>query len=156
MTVDIVDAICGITVESDYAFDDFSVGTNVCDGKRALSFARERYSFIDGDRQRGKNQMKVIEAIVEKLSNPSLEYDYLQLFQAVGNCVETSISDQDIKDLIQFQLNNMPKWSMETTSVNGSDGTDYSYYGGKNLYVMYPDQTSIDAAKEKIRSVCFD
>ena len=100
--------------------------------------------------------MKVIEAIVEKLSNPTLEYDYLQLFQAVGDCVQTNISDEDIKELIQFQINNMPKWSVETTSVNGSDGKDYSYYGGKNLYVMYPEQTSIDAAKERIRSVCFD
>ena len=154
--VDIVDAIGGVTVHSDYAFDEFQVGPNECDGKKALSFARERYAFIDGDRQRGKNQMKIIEAIVGKLSNPTLEYDYLQLFQAVGDCVETNIPDADIKEFIQFQINNMPKWSMETTSVNGSDGKDYSYYSGQNLYVMYPEQASIDAAKERIRSVYFD
>lgn len=154
--VDIVDAIGGVTVQSDYAFGEFGVGPNECDGKKALSFARERYAFIDGDRQRGKNQMKIIEAIVGKLSNPTLEYDYLQLFQAVGDCVETNISDADIKEFIQFQVNNMPKWSMETTSVNGSDGKDYSYYSGQNLYVMYPEQASIDAAKERIRSVYFD
>ena len=154
--VDIVDAIGGVTVQSDYAFEEFSVGLNECDGEKALSFARERYAFTDGDRQRGKNQMKIVEAIVGKLSNPSLEYDYLQLFQAVGDCVETNISDADIKELIQFQINDMPKWSMETTSVNGSDGNDYSYYSGQNLYVMYPEQASIDAAKERIRSVYFD
>ena len=154
--VDIVDAIGGVTVQSDYAFGEFGVGPNECDGKKALSFARERYAFIDGDRQRGKNQMKIVEAIVQKLSNPTLEYDYLQLFQAVGDCVETSISDDDIKKLIQFQINNMPEWSVETTSVNGSDGNDYSYYSGQNLYVMYPEQASIDAAKERIRSVYFD
>ena len=154
--VDIVDAIGGVTVQSDYAFREFNVGPNECDGKKALSFARERYAFIDGDRQRGKNQMKIIEAIVGKLSNPTLEYDYLQLFQAIGDCVETSIPDVDIKELIQFQINQMPKWSMETTSVNGSDGKDYSYYSGQNLYVMYPEQASIDAAKERIRSVYFD
>ena len=100
--------------------------------------------------------MKIIEAIVGKLSNPTLEYDYLQLFQAVGDCVETNIPDADIKEFIQFQINDMPKWSMETTSVNGSDGKDYSYYSGQNLYVMYPEQASIDAAKERIRSVYFD
>lgn len=154
--VDIVDAIGGVTVQSDYAFGEFGVGSNECDGKKALSFARERYAFIDGDRQRGKNQMKIIEAIVGKLSNPTLEYDYLQLFQAVGDCVETNVPDADIKEFIQFQINDMPKWSMETTSVNGSDGKDYSYYSGQNLYVMYPEQASIDAAKERIRSVYFD
>mgnify|MGYP003298217660 CR=1 FL=1 len=52
--VDIVDAIGGVTVQSDYAFGEFVVGPNECDGKKALSFARERYAFIDGDRQRGK------------------------------------------------------------------------------------------------------
>lgn len=154
--VDIVDAIGGVTVQSDYAFGEFRVGPNECDGEKALSFARERYAFVDGDRQRGKNQMKIIEAIVGKLSNPKLEYDYLQLFQAVGDCVETNIPDADIKELIQFQINNMPKWSMETTSVNGRGGKDYSYYSGQNLYVMYPEQATIDAAKEKIRSVYFD
>lgn len=148
--VDIVDAIGGITVQSDYAFDGFVVGKNECDGKRALEFSRERYAFIDGDRQRGKNQMKVIEAIVTKLSNPTLQYDYLQLFQAVGNCVETNISDKDIKELIQFQINNMPAWSVEMISVNGSDGRAYSYYGGQELYVMFPDQDTVDAAKQRI------
>ena len=154
--VDIVDAIGGVSVQSDYAFREFVVGTNECDGQQALSFARERYAFEAGDRQRGKNQMKIIEAIVKKLSNPKLEYDYLQLFQVIGDCVETSISDKEIKELIQFQINNMPQWSLQTTSVNGSDGKDYSYYSGQNLYVMYPDQDSIDAAKERIRSVYFD
>ncbi len=154
--VDIVDAIGGITVQSDYAFDGFVVGENECNGERALKFSRERYAFIDGDRQRGKNQMEVIEAIVSKLSNPTLKYDYLQLFQTLSNCVETNISDKDVKELIQFQINNMPAWSVETTSVDGSDGRDYSYYSGQSLYVMYPNQESIDAAIEKIRSVYFD
>ena len=101
--IDIVDAIGGINVKSDYAFDDFRVGMNKCDGHRALSFARERYAFVDGDRQRGKNQMRVIEAIVKKLSNPKWDYDYLQLFKAVGDCIETNIPNKDIKKLIRFQ-----------------------------------------------------
>ena len=58
--VDIVDAIGGVTVQSDYAFGEFQVGPNECDGEKALLFARERDAFIDGDRQRGKNQMKII------------------------------------------------------------------------------------------------
>ena len=100
--------------------------------------------------------MKVIEAIVNKLSNPSLKYDYLQLFQTIGDCIETNIPDEDIKELIRFQVNNMPKWTTEKTSVNGSDGNDYSYYGGQNLYVMYPSENSVNQAKERIRSTYFD
>ena len=154
--VDIVDAIGGITVENDYAFEGFPVGVNECDGEKALEFARERYAFLDGDRQRGRNHMKVIEAVVTKLSNPTLKYDYLQLYQVAKNSVETNIPDSDIKELIQLQLGKKPAWTVEKISVNGSDGRDYSYYEGKDLYVMYPDQASIDEAKERIRSVYFD
>lgn len=149
--VDIVDSIGGVTVKSDYAFDDFVVGENICDGKRALEFSRERYQFKDGDRQRGKNQMKVIEAIVAKLTSPSAGYDYVQLFQAVKGCVQMNFTEEEVKALIQYQIEHMPAWSVETTSVNGSDARDYSYYGGQELYVMYPDQATVDAAKASIK-----
>lgn len=154
--VDIVDAIGGVTVENDYAFEGFPVGINECDGERALEFARERYAFIDGDRQRGRNHMKVIEAVVKKLSNPTLKYDYLQLYQIAKTSVETNLPDNDIKELIQLQLTKKPAWTVEKISVNGRDGRDYSYYEGKELYVMYPDQMSINEAKDQIRSVYFD
>ncbi len=148
--IDIVDAVGGITVQSEHAFDGFVVGENQCDGKRALDFARERYSFQVGDRQRGKNQMKVIEAIVDKVTTPSLQYDYGQLFRSVVECVEMNFSDQEVKQLLQFQMSNWPKWAVESISVDGADGREYSYYGAQELYVMYPDQTSVDTAKKKM------
>lgn len=151
--VDIVDAIGGITVQSDYAFDEFQVGENECNGEQALSFARNRYAFEDGDRQRGKNQMKVIEGIVNKISSFSMDYDYAKLVNTVRGNVEMNFSDQEIKQLIQLQVTKRPPWSVESTSVTGSDGNDYSYFYGSNLYVMYPDENSVEAAKEKIQSV---
>ena len=149
--VDIVDAIGGITVNSDYAFGDFVVGDNLCDGKKALTFSRERYQFKDGDRQRGKNQMKVIEAIVGKLTSPSAQYDYVQLFQAVKKCVQMNFSEDEVKTLIQYQIEKRPQWSVTSMSVNGSDARDYSYYGGQELYVMYPNQETVEAAKASIK-----
>lgn len=151
--VDIVDAIGGITVHSDYAFDEFKVGDNECNGEQALSFARNRYAFEDGDRQRGRNQMKVIEGIVNKVSGFSLDYDYMKLVDTVRGNVEMNFSDQEIKQLIQLQVTRHPAWSIETISVTGSDGNDYSYFYGSNLYVMYPDEASVQSAKEKIQEV---
>ena len=43
----------------------YPVGKVQMDGKMALTFARERYSFVDGYIQRGKNQLKVISAIID-------------------------------------------------------------------------------------------
>ena len=52
----------GITLYNDIAFStskyDYPLGVNTLDGDEALQFARERYSFVDGDIQRGKNQMR--------------------------------------------------------------------------------------------------
>lgn len=151
--VDIVDAIGGITVESDYAFDSFQVGSNECTGEQALSFARNRYAFQDGDRQRGKNQMKVIEAVVNKVSGFSLDYDYASLLNAVSGNVEMNFSDREIKQLIRLQAVRHPAWSVESISVTGTDGTDYSYFYGSDLYVMYPDESSVNSAKEKIEQI---
>ena len=151
--VDIVDAIGGITVESDQAFGSFQQGSNQLDGEAALSFSRERYAFEDGDRQRGRNQMKVIEAIISKLSDPSLNYDYAALFQTVQDSVEMNFSDDEVKRLIQFELTQRPAWQVESISVTGTDGEDYSYFYGSDLYVMYPDTDSVETAKTKIAEI---
>ena len=151
--VDIVNAIGGITVHSDMAFGEFQEGDNYCDGEQALAFARERYSFEDGDRERGRNQMKVIEAVVSKLTDPSLNYDYMGLIQIVRNSVEMNFSDAEIKDLVQFQVVKRPAWTVQQTSVNGTDAYDYSTFYGTQLYVMYPDQASIDAVKVQLQSI---
>lgn len=148
--VDIVDAIGGITVVSDVSFGSFKKGENKCDGEEALAFARDRYSFQSGDRQRGKNQMKVIEAIVAKVSNPSFGYDYAKLFDAVKANVNMNFSDKEIKSLIQYQVANMPAWTVQSISVNGTDAHDYSYFYGSDLYVMYPDENSVAQAKEQM------
>ena len=151
--VEIIDALGGITVQSDYAFDGFQAGSNELNGEQALSFARNRYAFEDGDRQRGKNQMRVIEGVVAKVSGLSLDYDYGALINAVSSSIEMNFSDQEVKQLIQLQVTRHPAWTVESISVTGTDGTDYSYFYGSDLYVMYPDEASVDAAKEKIREI---
>ena len=73
--INIVDALGGVDVYSDQAFTSvgspgyydpttFAEGWNHLDGKSALAFARERHAFASGDIQRGINQMKVIDAML--------------------------------------------------------------------------------------------
>ena len=69
--IDIVDAIGGVEVLSDYTFTSqdgykYTEGYNKVDGKEALSFARERKAFQAGDRQRIKDQQALLEAIFRK------------------------------------------------------------------------------------------
>lgn len=151
--VEIVDAVGGITVQSDSAFGTFQQGDNELNGEEALLFARERYAFESGDRQRGVNQMRVIQAMIKKLSAPDIDYDYLQLFRTVQSSIEMNFSEKEIKELIQLQIRKMPAWNVQTISVNGSDGTGYSYFYGDDLYVMYPDETSVETAEAQLRNI---
>ena len=58
----IVDALGGVTIDSDYKFTtlhgNYNIvkGENQMDGDKALCFVRERYSLPNGDFDRGKNQ----------------------------------------------------------------------------------------------------
>ena len=152
----IIDAIGGITVHSDYAFSieecSYVVGDNTCNGRQALMFARARKPFMDGDRQRGRNQMAVIQAIVDKLSASNIISNYKQLLDEVSGCMITSMSYDEIADLVKFQLADMRGWEILKYSVTGADSMNTTYSGGsQELYVMVPDEATVDQAKEYLR-----
>ena len=157
--VDIVDALDGITVTSPYSFvsqDGYSYvkGDNIIDGKKALSFARERKSFKEGDRTRGENQQRVLTALINKAMSPKIITNYTNLLTSLKGKVGTNISDEDITQLIKMQLKNNSSWTIKSISVNGTDAMDYVYsYNKTKLYVMKPDYETVNNAKEQIKKV---
>ena len=149
--VKMVDVVGDITVDSDYAFHSFQAGKNTLDSKRTLEFARERYSFGDGDRQRGRNQQKVIEAIVAKMSEPRNLTRYNAILSTLQSSLQTNMSQETIASLIKMQLNDFKGWRVESMSVDGAGATRQTYsMGAMPLYVMIPDSASIERAKERI------
>ena len=156
---DLVDALDGITVFSQYNFTSqdgytYKYGENVLDGKKALSFARERKSFKDGDRERGKNQQLILTSIINKAISPKILTNYVDILKALKGKFVTNISDNDISKLIKMQLNNESSWNIKTISVDGSDAMDYVYsYKKTKLYVMKPDEKTVNNAKENIKNV---
>lgn len=168
--IDIVDALGGIDVYSDYAFDtaagdvegygdneySYTEGWNHMNGIEALTFSRERYSFSDGDNQRGKNQMKVIQAIIEKATSPSVLAKYQDLLKAVSDNFITNISYDQISSLVQMMQKNGASWNIQTMSATQGYGDTmqpcYSAYG-ELLYVMPPDMESINEIKTVIAQV---
>ena len=156
--IDIVDAIGGITVDSKYDFTTqdgyhFTKGSNKLDGEEALSFARERKSFADGDRIRGENQELILTAIINKAMSASIIMDYGDLLSALSDKFVTNITDEEITDFIKKQISEMPSWTIDSISLDGTDAYDYTYsYQKQKLYVMKPYQESIINAQERINS----
>lgn len=165
--IDIVDALGGVTVDSELAFSShynlledrtyhFVKGENQLTGDAALAFARERESIPGGDRQRGRNQQIVIKAIINKATSPAMlnPAKISQLVSCVTENTTTNISYDEISKLTQMQLNKMPSWDIQTLSVDGTGAYAVTYSGGSaELSVIMPDQKTIDIAKSAIQNV---
>lgn len=151
----IVDALGGITVKSDYSFSaqgySFVAGNNTLNGKEALAFSRERHSFAEGDRQRGKNQQAVITGIINKMISPTIITNYTSILNAVSGSFQTSLSTSEIQSLVKMQINDMSSWDIQTYSLDGTGASKSTYsYGSTPLYVMIPDQSTVTQAKTYI------
>ena len=164
--ISIIDAIGGVDVYSDQAFTSvgspgyydpttFAEGWNHLDGKSALAFARERHAFKTGDIQRGINQMKVIDAMANKLKSPTLLMSFSKLMDAAADCFVTSFSQEQISALVRMQLGDLASWDIQSYTVTGSGAKSSKCYSakGQSLYVMKPDENSVNEAKALIAAV---
>ena len=157
----VVDSIGGIDVYSDATFVAggiyyFNEGYNHMNGKQALAFSRERKVFAEGDRRRGKHQEQVIDAIFKKVSGSTvLLSNYSEILGGLSNSFQTNISEDLMKAYIKNQLNDMVSWNIESISVNGEDYAAYNTYSLPDwyMYLVYPDQKTIDLAHDKIEAV---
>ena len=160
--VKVIDALGGITVNSDYDFDSknilgyhFNKGENYLNGEQALIFARERYAFQEGDRQRGKNQMEVIRGVVKKALSPEILTSYSSILSSLDGCFGTNITYEEIAQILQQQLTNGGDWTIVSYSVDGTGATEKPYSMSQKAYVMVPDYNTVDKAKslmEKVRN----
>ena len=164
--ISIIDALGGVDVYSDQAFTSvgspgyydpttFVEGWNHLDGKAALAFARERHAFASGDIQRGINQMKVIDAMLNKIKSPALLMGFSKIMDAASDCFVTSFSQDQISALVRMQLSDFAEWDIESYTVTGTSSSSTKCYSakGQKLYVMKPDDASVSKAKEMIASV---
>ena len=60
-------------------------------GQEALDFVRERHAFADGDNQRGRDQMEVIAAIIDKISSPAVVSGYSEILESLQRYFQTDI-----------------------------------------------------------------
>ena len=157
---DIIDALGGVTVVSDYTFDTknvsgyhFNKGENFMDGDAALAFCRERYAFATGDNQRGKNQLAVIRGVLNKCLSTDMLLHYTDVLDAVEDSFETSVPYDVISSLVRSQISDGSDWNIVSYSVTGTGDRQVPYSMSQSVYVMVPDQTTVETAKSLIQTV---
>lgn len=161
--VDIVNALGGITVYSQEAFKttydnlniSFKQGYNDINGWEALAFCRERKDFELGDRMRGVNQTAVLSAIIKKACSYSVITRFEDLLAAVEGKFTTNMSLDAMRELVKYQLSTMKEWTVTSLALNGKDAQAYTYAMGLNnlLYVMLPDDSQVQNARDKIDAI---
>ena len=155
----LVDTLGGVdvTVAPGYAvhneYINVKEGVNHLYGEEALEYARERYAYAEGDRQRTKNQQQVLMGIVKEATKPSVITNYAAIMYTMANTFSTTMSNAEITDLIKYQLNNNPTWKMEQYMVDGTGDTLMCAELGDAASVMVPDQSTVKMAKDKINAV---
>lgn len=156
---DIIDAMGGIDVYSDKDFTvepvkHYTVGINHLSGIEALAFARERHAFAAGDIQRGQNQMKVIIAMINKLSSKDVLYNYSNVLDGIAGTFQTDMASDDIYTLVKKQLVDNTKYTIDSYSVTGTGDSCTTYSTPKTkVWVMQPNMDEVEHAKGLINSV---
>ena len=156
----LINAIGGITVHSDYAFTMTHGGYQVVQGEnhfngiQAVGYVRERYAFSTGDRQRGKNQMAVLTAVINKLSKGTIILHHSQILDSLQGMFVTSLTAEEISDLVKMQLSDGADWNIRSFAVKGYDAGGYTYsMPGYVAYYMKQNANSIRQAVDLMQRV---
>ena len=164
--ISIVDALDGITVDVPNSFCEqtssresedeicLSSGIQVLNGEEALALSRTRHIYADGDRSRIKNQMLVLEALIDRALSPKIIIRYNSIISKLSDSVVTNIDEKDVTKLIKSQIEDNSGWNIEMYSVDGIDAYKPTFSAGHlDVYVMKQNVESILIAKEKIKSI---
>lgn len=121
--VTLVNALGGVTVNSEVAFTThrdtspvpyhFTVGPNYCDGTKALAFCRERQNVALGDIQRGRNQMLMIRAMLDKAMSPTLLTRYSEIMNSISQFFVTNMPQEVISELVKSMLDDPTPWDVQ-------------------------------------------
>ena len=158
----LIDLLGGIDVFNDQAFNahtnngkHYPVGNLHLDSKDALGFVRERYSLADGDRDRGRNQQKVITAIIQKLTSAEVLANYSAVIQGLQESVQTNMPVEVMTDLVNRQLEKGGKYDVQSQDLKGTGRMDLPSYAmpGSQLYMMEVSQDSLASVKAAMTAV---
>ena len=160
-TFTIIDQLGGVDVHIPYVVNTYhghrhyEPGNYHLNGDEALDFARERVSisWAGGDRERGRNQEKIITALLQKLQQDKTNLTKLdQIFNSIAKNIQTNFTPDDLKYLVQKQLTNFSNWQIESIDVDGkADITSTYTYPEPKHFAWHPYQDTVNKAKAKLQ-----
>ena len=157
----LIDLLGGVDVYNDQEFTSlhgnyhFPVGNVHLDSEQALGFVRERYSLANGDGDRGRNQQKVISAIVQKLTSAEALKNFDDIMQSLQDSVQTNMPPETMVSLVNTQLESGGKYTVITRDLKGTGRMDLPSYAmpDSSLYMLEVDPNSLETLKTEIKDI---
>lgn len=157
----LIDLLGGVDVYNDQEFTSlhgkyhFPVGNVHLDSEQALGFVRERYSLANGDGDRGRNQQKVISAIVQKLTSAEALKNFDDIMQSLQDSVQINMPPETMVSLVNAQLVSGGKYTVITRDLKGTGRMDLPSYAmpDSSLYMLEVDPNSLETLKTEIKDI---
>ena len=157
----LIDLLGGVDVYNDQDFTSlhgkfhFPIGNVHLDSEQALGFVRERYSLADGDRDRGRNQQKVIVAILQKLTSTEALKNYDSIIKGLQDSIQTNMPLETMMNLVNAQLESGGTYKINSQDLKGTGRMDLPSYAmpDSNLYMMEISDSSLESVKAAIKDV---
>ncbi|MCO4686572.1 capsular polysaccharide biosynthesis transcriptional regulator, LytR family [Streptococcus infantarius subsp. infantarius] len=164
--MNLINSLGGVTVYNDQEFTinldtgntySFPVGNvDLTSGEQALAFVRERYDLKGGDYDRGNNQMKVIQAILNKLTSLKSISNYSTIISNVQDSIQTDMKLDTMMKLVNTQLDSGKKFTVTSQEATGTGSTgELTSYAmpSSSLYMIKLDDASVAKASQAIKDV---
>ena len=155
----IIDTLGGVDIYNDQEFSAgsnyFPIGNIHLDANQALAFVKERYSLSDGDRDRGRNQQKVITAILKKIISVESLANYKDIINKIQDSLQTNMPMDEMINQINAHLESRGSYQINSQNLKGTGRMDLPSYAmpDSNLYMMEVSPSSLDSTKTAIKDV---
>ena len=157
----LIDTVGGVDVYNDQAFishiggKSFQPGLLHMDSDTALSFVRERYSLTGGDNDRGKNQEKVIAAIIKKITSKQGLSNYQSVIKELSESIQTNMPIETAMELANEQLSVGKDYNVTSQALTGTGSMGLPSYAmpGATLYMTQINEQSLTEVTENIKDV---
>ncbi len=158
--IELVDAVGGITVNSDLAFTESNYddpsnpvkiveGIQTLDGAEALGYARMRKSDPRGDFGRQDRQKEVIAEVLKKLVSFDSVTNFPRILSSVQPYLTTNARSKDILSIAANYTTTLK--NIEQLTITGSDGSKYFPHYGLDVYVWEPFDSSLEEVQQELQ-----
>lgn len=159
--IKLVDILGGIEVYNEQEFKGtrdgqvYRQGNITLNSEQALEFVRERYGLSGGDHDRGKNQQKVITAIIKKLTTSDALLNSQDIITELSSSIQTDMPVEQLMSLANEQVEKKSEYSVASQALEGEGTMGMPSYAmpGYNLYMMKVDENSLEEAKNNMEEV---